>query len=147
MKVVLLKNVPGLGKTGEVVQVNDGYARNYLIPRKCACLASASNVSHGQAEARRQTEEATKRHEQQLALVEKLEGVSVTVSAHAGDEGKLFGSVNPQVIAEALAEQGLEIDKKLIDMETPIRELGVFPVLIRFSPEVIAEVKVWVVKG
>jgi len=144
MKVILCEDIANLGKMGSSVKVADGYARNYLLPRKLAVnadSASAKQIEHEMAIIKRREEK------QKAAIAEvakKLEGVTVEIKARAGEEDKLFGSVTNAMIAEKLAEAGHEIDRKLIVLEEPIRTLGIFTVPVRLGHGVEAEVKVWV---
>jgi len=140
--------VKGLGKKGDIVDVADGHARNYLLPRKIAILATSANVNiakqHQEAEqirARRQAEEAR-------ALAAQLGKVGVTVKVRTGENGKMFGSVTAKDIAEALAAQhGIEIDRRKIDLREPLKTLGEFPVVLRLHPDVAATIWVFVVAG
>ena len=146
MEVILCQDVAKLGKTGDVVRVKEGYARNFLLPHKIACPASAANVKRiEQEKAKRAAEhEAKKREAEQLA--DKLGKVSCTVSVEVNDLEKMYGSVSETEIAQAIEVEGLTIDKKMILLESPITELGIFDVNIKLHPEVIAKVKVWVAK-
>jgi len=146
MKVILRQSVPRLGSVGEVTDVADGYARNYLIPRELAYVATEGNIKKAEIEAAKVRQEEEKQFEEEKKVASLLEDASVTVSAHAGEEGKLFGSVNAQTIVDALQEQGFSVDKHCIELNSPLKELGVFPVTIRFSHDLATEIKVWVVK-
>ena len=147
MKVILTQPIPNLGDVGDVVQVADGYAVNYLLPRKIAVKADPSKLR--QLEHQRRI--LQKRRERQLAelkeLAEKLEETSVTITARAGEEDRLFGSVTNTQIAEALAEQGIRIDKKQIQIDEPIKSLGVYKVAVKLGMGVQANLKLWVIKG
>jgi large subunit ribosomal protein L9 len=150
MKVILRQNVDKLGDAGEVVTVKPGFARNYLLPRGFAFEATAANLraieaerAHGEAKAKRDFLEARRR-------ASKLESVSLTFHAKAGEESKLFGSITTADIADRLnSEQGLdfEIDRRSIELEEPIKSLGVFSVAVRLHSEVKPEIKVWVIKA
>lgn len=146
MKIVLLKDVERLGRAGEVVKVANGFARNFLIPRGEALLATDANIAH--FESRRRQHEAAAERERKAAeaLAKELEKTSLTIQARVGEEDKLFGSVTAQNVADLLKEQGHEIDRRKIDLEEPIRTLGVYTIEIRLHPEVRAAVKLWVVK-
>lgn len=146
MKVILLKDIEALGSAGEVVQVKNGYGRNFLIPRHKALVATAANMA--QFESRRKQQETLAERERRAAeaLAKKLETESLTVQVKVGEEDRLFGSVTAQNIAELLDEKGYEIDRRAIHLEDPIRELGVYNVEVRLHPEVAAAVKLWVVK-
>lgn len=146
MKVILLKDIETLGAAGEVVEVKNGYGRNFLIPRNEALVASAANMA--QFESRRKQQETLAERDRRAteALAKKLETESVTAQVKVGEEDRLFGSVTAQNVAELLAEKGYEIDRRAIHLEDPIRELGVYNIEVRLHPEVTAAVKLWVVK-
>ncbi|MBM3278779.1 MAG: 50S ribosomal protein L9 [Candidatus Handelsmanbacteria bacterium] len=146
MKIVLLKDVERLGRAGEIVKVANGFARNFLIPRGEALLATDANIAH--FESRRRQHEAAAEREKKAAesLARELEKTSLTVQVRVGEEDKLFGSVTSQNVADLLKEQGREIDRRKIELEEPIRALGVYTIEIRLHPEVRASIKLWVVK-
>lgn len=146
MKVILLKDIEALGSAGEVVEVKNGYGRNFLIPRSEALVATAANMA--QFESRRKQQETLSERDRRAAeaLAKKLEAESITAQVKVGEENRLFGSVTAQNIAELLAEKGYEIDRRAIHLEDPIRELGVYNVEVRLHPEVTTAVKLWVVK-
>lgn len=143
MKVILIKDVKGQGKKGELINVSDGYARNYLIPRNLAKEATANNLSVMKGQ-----KEAAEFHKQQeleeaKALAEKIGGLSIQIKAKAGAGGKLFGSVTSKEIAEELKmQQHIKIDKKKIVLPEGIKTLGVTNVKIKLYPDVTAELKV-----
>ena len=146
MKVILLKDIESLGSAGEVVQVKDGYGRNFLIPRNEALVATDTNVA--QFESRRKQHEAVAERERRAAEVvaKKLEADSLTAQVKVGEEDRLFGSVTVQNVAELLEEKGYQIDRRAIDIGDGIRELGVYNVEVRLHADVTATVKLWVVK-
>ena len=146
MKVILLKDIEALGSAGEVVEVKNGYGRNFLIPRNEALVATTANMV--QFESRRKQQETLAERDRRAAeaLAKKLETESITAQVKVGEEDRLFGSVTAQNIAELLDEKGYEIDRRTILLEDPIRELGVYNVEVRLHPEVAAAVKLWVVK-
>ena len=146
MKVILLKDIETLGSAGEVVEVKNGYGRNFLIPRNEALVASVANMA--QFESRRKQQETLAERDRRAAeaLAKKLEAESITAQVKVGEEDRLFGSVTAQNIAELLDEKGYEVDRRAIHLEDPIRELGVYNVEVRLHPEVAAAVKLWVVK-
>lgn len=146
MKVILLKDVESLGSAGEVVQVKDGFGRNFLIPRNEALVATDTNVA--QFESRRNQHEAVAERERRAAEVvaKKLEADSLTAQVKVGEEDRLFGSVTVQNVAELLEEKGYEIDRRAIHLGDGIRELGVYNVEVRLHADVTATVKLWVVK-
>lgn len=144
MKVILCEDVENLGAMGSTVKVADGYARNYLIPRKLAVgadSASAKQIEHELAIIRRREE---KRREELRQVAAKIEGLTVDIKMRAGEEDKLFGSVTTAMIAEKLAEMGHQIDRKMLHLEEPIKTLGIFTVPVRLMGGIEAQVKVWV---
>lgn len=146
-EVILRESVTNLGHPGDIVSVSAGYARNYLVPRGIAYLATDGNKKRiAQEKARLEAADAARvAAAQQVAA--KLEAVSLTFSARVGEEGKLFGSVTAADIVEQLKAQGLEIEKRMIDLAEPIRSLGVYKVGIRLHADVRPEIKVWVIKS
>jgi large subunit ribosomal protein L9 len=145
MQVILRERLDHLGNAGEVVDVKAGYARNYLIPQGLAYEATAGNVRRIESERARtqQKEAATAAEARERAKA--IEGISLTFHARAGQEGKLFGSITSGDIAEKLAEQGVVVDRRSIELEEPIKALGVTSVPIRLHPQVHPEIKVWVI--
>lgn len=146
MKVILLKDVETLGSAGEVVQIKDGYGRNFLIPRNEAMVATDASVA--QFESRRKQHEAVADRERRTAeaLAKKLETDSLTAQVKVGEEDRLFGSVTVQNVAELLEEKGYKIERRAIHLEDAIRDLGVYNIKVHLHPEVTATVKLWVVK-
>jgi large subunit ribosomal protein L9 len=145
MQLILVKDVEALGRAGEIVDVKPGFARNYLLPQGFAYRATPANMRRLENERRKIEEAAERTLETASVLGGKLEGVAVNFKARAGEEGKLFGSVTTADIAEKLAEQGIEIDRHLIRLEEPIKQLGVYKVPVRLHAEVKPEITVWVV--
>jgi large subunit ribosomal protein L9 len=146
MEVILRQAVDNLGHPGDIVTVSAGYARNYLLPRGIAYAATEGNKKRiGQEKARLEAAE-NQRREGAEGIAKRLEEVSITFSARVGEEGKLFGSVTAADIAEQLAAQGFEIEKRQIDLHEPIKALGVYRVPVRLHADVRPEVKVWVIK-
>ena len=146
MKVILLDTIARLGKTGDVVTVKEGFARNYLIPNKKAREATAGNMKILDSLKKKQAEEDTKKLAEVNALAEKLVSLSLTIPAQAGEEDKLFGSVSGEAIAEALSAENIKIDKRDIILEEPIKKLGLYQVTVKLHPEVKVNLKVWIVK-
>jgi large subunit ribosomal protein L9 len=142
MKVVLLESMEGVGTVGQEVKVKDGYARNYLIPRGLALLASDKNIKafKDKIQAKVKSEAKSKEHAQKFA--DELQAVTLKFAVKTGQEGKLFGSITSQNIFEALQEKGFEIDKKKIALNEPIRHVGMHEVNVRLFPGVSANVKV-----
>ena len=132
MKVILLKDVKGQGKKGEIVNVSDGYARNYLFPRNLAQEATAQNLNSAQVkqEAAAHKKEMEKKNAQEMA--KQLENKGVVIKAKCGSTGRLFGAITNAEIAEALNQQtGLELDKKKLVLANPIKELGEYTVTVK----------------
>lgn len=141
MKVILTRDLEGYGFFGDIIEVKDGFANNYLIPRGYALPATEGNVRHIQEilrQKRRKLEREKKRAEE---LARKLEGLIVQIEKPAGEKGKLFGSVTATDVVEALKEKGIEIQKKMVVFPHPIREVGVFPITIRVHREVSVQIK------
>lgn len=145
VQLILKEDVEHLGTAGEVVDVKPGYARNYLLPQGLAYEASEGNLKRLEEERRRVEKAAEREKEQAEELARKLEDASVTFSVRAGDEGQLFGSVTAADIADRLQDDGLEVDKRWIDLEEPIKQLGVYTVTVDLHSEVQPGLKVWVV--
>jgi len=146
MKVILRQPVKGLGERGDVILVRDGYGRNYLIPRRLAWEASEKNIRRLKEEKRREEEKDEKILRSGLAFAGKLDKVSCTIPVKVGEGEKIFGAVTSSDIREALLSKGVDVDKKDILLEEPIKELGVYTVEVRVHPKVTGRVKVWVVK-
>ena len=134
-----------LGHVGEIVTVADGYARNYLLPRKLALIASQRNVRQLEHTRRLVDVKAVQQIRTAQDLAKKLNEVSVTIARTVGEEDKLFGSVTNRDIAEAIAKEGHEIDRRAVILNQPIKSLGVYTVEIKLRGDVKAAVKVWVV--
>jgi large subunit ribosomal protein L9 len=145
MKVFLKEDVKTLGKIGEVVNVSDGYARNYLLPKKLAVEANTKNIKEFEHHKRVLQERAARIRAEFKTLADKLSALSLTIKAKAGEEEKLFGSVTNMDIAEALKEAGHDIDKKKIVLDEPIKRLGEYTVEVKIDAEISAQVKVNVV--
>jgi large subunit ribosomal protein L9 len=144
MEVLLLSDVDQLGKAGEIRKVSDGYARNYLFPRGWAVLASPGAVKQAERQIQAAKTRKSKALSEAQALAQLLDGITVTFRARAGESDRLYGSITNANIADSLAERiGREVDKRKIDLEEPLKELGMHAVTIRLAPE--AEAKVTVV--
>ncbi len=141
VKLILREEVPSLGDAGDLVSVKPGYARNFLIPQGKATLATAASVKELEHHKRVVAEKVARELKDLKASKDRLEQVELAVEAAAGEEGKLFGSVTAQRIAELLAEKGFEIDRRKIQLGDPIKEIGEHTVDIRLHREVIAKVK------
>ncbi|MCL2409720.1 MAG: 50S ribosomal protein L9 [Oscillospiraceae bacterium] len=148
MKVILQQDVKGKGKAGQMVEVSDGYARNFLLPKKLAVIATDGNVSvmKQQEKARQKKMEADKAFAAEIAA--KLEGVIVKIPAKAGAGGKLFGSVTSMEISSSLAEQhGIEIEKNKITQDEPIKTFGTFEVKCKLGFEITGVIHVLIVES
>ena len=146
MKIILREDYKQLGDAGAVVTVKDGFARNYLIPRGIAYPATNSYLKVFEEEKKQQQFKQRKEIKAAQEMVKKIEGVSVTIPVSVGEGDKMYGSVTAQNIFEHLEKQNIEIDKKKIDLDEPIKELGIYQVPIKLHKEVKASIKVWVVK-
>ncbi|RJP18571.1 MAG: 50S ribosomal protein L9 [Candidatus Abyssobacteria bacterium SURF_5] len=146
MKVILREDVQQLGKAGDVVEVKDGYARNYLIARSLAVRADTGQMKHLEHERKLLKDKKEKTLKQARDLADKISKTSCTIAVQVGEEDKMYGSVTSMDIAKSLVKEGIEIDKKDIHLDEPIRSLGVFTVPIRLASEVEAKLKIWIVK-
>jgi len=147
MKVILQEDVSNLGATGDVVDVADGYGRNFLLPRQLAVLADARNVRRVDHQKRMAAARQAKVLASARELAGRLANVAVSIKRQAAAEDKIFGSVTNADIAEALAAEGIELDRKLIGLSEPIRNVGVFNVPVKIHKDVEAAVKVYVFRG
>ncbi len=145
MKVFLKEDVKNLGKMGDVVNVSEGYARNFLLPKKFAVEANPKNLKQFEHNKRLIQEKAAKIKDASTAVAEKLSALTLKIKAKAGEEDKLFGSVTAMDISEALKAEGFEVDKKRIVLAEPIKRLGEYTVEVKVHSEVNAAVKVQVV--
>ena len=146
MKVILTQDVKSIGSMGDVVDVKDGFARNFLFPKNLARLAVGSNLKIVEDIKKKKILAAAKEKKAAEALKEKISAFSCTISVEAGEDDKLFGSVTSQDISRAFELEGLTVEKRGIMLEEPIKKLGVYNISVKLHPEVTAEVKVWVVK-
>lgn len=148
MEVVLLQDVKALGKKGQIVNVNDGYARNFILPKKLGIEATAKNLNDLKLQKQNAEKVAANQLAEAKALAEKIGELSVTVSIKAGEGGRTFGSVSSKEIAKAAADQlKLDIDKKKMVLPEPIRSLGVTEVPIKLHKDVTATLRVKVVEA
>ena len=145
MKVILLEDVKSLGKKGQLVDVSDGYARNFILAKKLGLEATSKNMNDLKLQKAHEDKLAAERLAEAKAFAEDLKKVEVTLSIKTGEGGKLFGSISSKEIAQAAKEQlNLDIDKKKLQLENPIRNLGVTNVPVRLHPKVTGSLKVWV---
>lgn len=146
MKIILKQDFESLGKPGDVVTVKDGYARNFLIPRGVAVLATKTNVRILEEESKTRSHRLEKDKRSAQEISKELEKISITAAVAVGEEDKVFGSVTSQDIARLLLEKGFEIDKRKIVLDEPIKALGVYTVPVKLHSEVETNIRVWVVK-
>jgi len=144
MKVILREDIEKLGKAGEVVKVADGYGRNFLIPRQMAFLANVRNMKTLDHDRRVIETRAKKARKAAEEVGGTLSSLSLSISAKAGEEGKLFGAVTTRDIAEALEKAGVKVDRKSIQLAEPIKQLGEYKVKVRVAAEVVPEITVTV---
>lgn len=146
VKVLLLKGVDHLGYRGEIVEVNDGFARNFLFPRKLATAATGGTEAWSQRMKAAEAKKVAEERKGLEVLAGQLAAVSVTLTRKAHDDEKLFGSVTSADIADALKSQGLEVDRRKIHLPDHLKTLGVFTVPVRLAQGLEAPVKVWIVR-
>jgi large subunit ribosomal protein L9 len=143
MKVILLEDVKNIGKKGEIINAKDGYARNYLFPKKLAIEATEANLRSLEAAKRRKEEKENELLQEAKALEEELQKKTIVIKAKTGEQGKLFGSITTKEIADILEnDHKISIDKKKFDLEEPIKTVGEYKVKIKLHPQVSAELKV-----
>ena len=148
MKVILLQDVKGQGKKGQLLDVSDGYARNFLLPRKLAQEATADNINTMKMNDKAAQEKRQKEREQALALSKVLKEMTLVVMAKGGGAGRLFGSVTNQEIADALAQEaGIKLDKRKIVIADPIKNVGTYTVTCKLGYEITAPLTVKIVEG
>ena len=146
MKIILIADVDTLGRAGEVVEVKNGYARNFLLPRSVALIANKRNMAVYEKARQQREAEASRGIREAEVLAEALKEVSCNVAVTAGEGDRIFGSVTAQQIAVVLNDLGFDIDRRIIELEEPIRALGVYDVPIRLHAGLTVSVKVWVVR-
>ena len=146
VKVLLLEDNPHLGEVGQVVDVRPGHARNLLFPTGAACPVTPEALQRVERDKEHAKKQRVERAKQVSDLVKQLEGLSLTLEERASEEGHLFGSVGAPAIAAALGDKGLKVDEKSIELEDPLKELGIYNVKVRLDAEHVAEVRVWIVE-
>ncbi|MGB9840472.1 50S ribosomal protein L9 [Thermovenabulum sp.] len=148
MKVILIQDVKNLGKKGDVVNVADGYARNFLFPKNLAIEASSGNIAKLEQEKKAVENKKEREKREALELAKKIENYTLTLKVKAGEQGKLYGSINTKDIAEGLKEQlKIDIDKRKIVLQEVIKTLGVYEARAKIHPEVEAKFKINVIEG
>lgn len=141
MKIILKENVAGLGYKDDVVEVKDGYGRNYLIPQGKGIVASVSALKRLEEDQKQRAHKIAKIKAEAEAIAAALEGLKVTIGAKTSSTGTIFGSVNALQIAEALEKLGHTIDRKIIELKEPVKELGNYKALIRLHKDVVQEIE------
>jgi len=145
MKVILKEDIPNLGKAGQIVNVKDGYARNFLFPKGLALLADEKNMKILEYQKKKIEEEAKKKRQDAQSIFERLSQVNLKISAKAGEDQKLFGSITSKDIANALEKEGFAIDKKQITVSEPIKRIGEYEVEVKLHENITAKVKVTII--
>ena len=146
MEVILLEDIPSLGQVGDLVRVADGYARNFLLPKKKAVRATSKKLKALEHEKRLVQDRLEKSVREAERLATRLEDYSCTIAKSVGESGKLFGAVTSMEIEQNLLENGFQIERKNILLDEPIKSLGIYTVPVKLNPDVTANLKVWVVK-
>ncbi|HET55631.1 MAG TPA: 50S ribosomal protein L9 [Ignavibacteria bacterium] len=146
MKVILRKNYDKLGEIGDLVEVKNGFARNFLIPRQIAYIATPGNIKAFEEEKKLILKKESKELEEAQKIASELENISISIPVKVGEEDKIFGSVTTQMIADSLNEKGFQIDKRKIEITEPIKALGIYSVNVKLHPKVSSTVKTWVVR-
>lgn len=146
MKIILKNEVQKLGKTGEIVQVKNGHARNFLIPKGLAVEATSANLNQLEQEKKKRSQQLLAERQKAEELIARIQGLSINVTAETYEEDKLYGSISPSEIKRALEAEGVKVDKNHIVIDEPIKTLGIFDCIIKPHPEVQTKIKVWVVK-
>ena len=146
MKVILREDVPEVGQAGQIVEVKDGYGRNYLIPRNLAIAASKANLRAIDEVTKQKDIRQRKLRREAEVIKDKIEKLSLSSEVLVGEEEKVFGSVSVHDIVELLAQEGVTVPKNAIQLESPIKVLGVYTIPIKIEKDVTADLKLWVVK-
>ncbi len=146
MEVILAQDVEKLGTTGQVVKVKNGYARNFLVPRKVAYLATQENLKRIERQEKKRKAQYDQEKKKARDFAEELQKSSCTVNVEVNDLEKLYGAVTEAEIAKALEVEGFTVNKKNIIIENPIEELGIFDIGVKIHPEVTAKIRLWVTK-
>ena len=148
MKVILLQDVKKLGKKGEIVEVSDGYGRNYLLARKLAAPGTTENINDAKQKKAAAAHKAQVASDEAVVLASEWKTVELTIPVRIGKEGKVFGAVTGKDISDAAkAQYDLELDKRKVEIKAPIKALGTYEVVIRVHPTITAAIKVHVVEG
>lgn len=146
MEVILKQDVDKIGRAGVVVKVKDGFARNFLIPNKLAIPVNATNIKMLNEEKKNRILQLEKIKKEAEGLMEKLSGLSLTVAVLTQEDEKLYASISAQDIANSLKEEGYNIEKSCVMLEEPIKALGIYEIPIKLHSDILAKIKVWIVK-
>jgi len=146
MKVILTQDIQGIGATGDLITVKNGFGRNYLIPQGKAIMATSQNVKSLDHQKRQIQEKLNKAKREAEKLAARIEAISCTVAKAAGEEDRLFGSVTSMDIEASLKLEGIDVDRKKIVLPEPIKSLGIYTIPVKLHPEVTAHLKLWIVK-
>jgi len=146
MQVILTNTIEHLGKVGDVVKVKDGYARNYLLPRQMAVNATPANVKRIEKEKTKRLALYEEEKKQAQARAEVLSRVSLTVVTEVNDQEKLYGAISESEILKAFEAEGHKVERRMLVIEKPVDELGIFEIGVKLHPEVIAKIRLWVTK-
>jgi len=146
VEVILNKDVEKIGRAGQVVQVKEGFARNFLFPHNLAKPATSVSLKKLEQERQSKLAQSAKLKEEAELIKQRLSAVSLTIAALTQGEEKLYGSIHAQEIAEALKSEGFSIDKSMIELAEPLKSLGIYEVPVKLHPEVETKIKLWVVK-
>lgn len=146
MEVILKQDVDRLGRAGSVVKVKDGFARNFLLPNNLAIPLTSANLKKIEEEKQRKILQSEKTKKEAQDLRDKLASLSITIAVLTNEEDKPYGSITFQDIAQALKEENFDIDKNSIILDEPIKSLGIYELPVRLHPEVLAKIKIWIVK-
>lgn len=145
MKIILTEDIANLGPAGEIIEVKDGYARNFLIPKKLAVTATRENMARVEQIKAAKANREERRKRNLTTLAESLEGLSIDIPVQVGEDDKIYGAVTQHMILEAIRAKGFNIERKTIQLEEPIKQLGVYNVEIKLHAEVKPQIRVWVV--
>ncbi len=146
MKIILISNIKKLGVIGDVVEVKDGFARNYLIPERLALAASKDNYKKIEEYKKKEKKLSEAKKQAAQKRKEEIEKLSITITAEAKEDDELYGAINEGQISKAMNSEGLDIDKDQLTLEQPIKKIGAYYVSVTLHPEVQASLRVWVVK-
>jgi large subunit ribosomal protein L9 len=146
VKIILTRDVSNLGKEGSTVEVKDGYARNFLLPNKLAFEATKDNLVKLEELKRTRLKQLELQKKSVIEIKQKIEALSVTITASTKDDDEIFGSITEGQILKALKEEGIELEKGKLELQAPIKKIGVYNLKVKLHPEVDANLRVWIVK-